>query len=180
MVPTPAMACTLPSLVRTRIGASPPRPKCENSTTLAASMVATPASTALPPWKYMRMPASVAYSDPPATAPCVPRDGSRTGTLPPLRPLAQDHRRQQRHRDHQSEFHMVPIVGDWNAAGRIRGRRYNLVIRERDRTRKTRCAAQRGRADALLPGVLDAPDGIEVQADLCARCGYYMSCADYY
>ena len=64
IVPTPAMACTLPSLVRTRIGASPPSPKCENSDH-AASMVATPASTALPPWTYMRMPASVAYSDPP-------------------------------------------------------------------------------------------------------------------
>ena len=50
--------------------------------------------------------------------------------LPPLRPLPQDHRRQHRHRDHQSELHMVPIVGDWNAAGRIRRRRYNLVIRE--------------------------------------------------
>jgi hypothetical protein len=50
IVPTPAMQCTLPSRVRTRIGASPPRPKCENSNTEAASMVAMPASTALPPW----------------------------------------------------------------------------------------------------------------------------------
>ncbi len=49
MVPTPAMAWTLPSFVRTRIGASPPSPKCENSATEAASMVAIPASTALPP-----------------------------------------------------------------------------------------------------------------------------------
>ena len=31
MVPTPAMAYTLPSLVRTRMGDSPPSPKCENS-----------------------------------------------------------------------------------------------------------------------------------------------------
>ena len=47
-------------------------------TTEAASMVAMPASTALPPLKYMRMPASVAYSLPPATAPRVPREGRRT------------------------------------------------------------------------------------------------------
>src|SRR5471030_339870 len=60
------------------MGASPPSPKCENSTTDAASMVATPASTALPPLKYMRMPASVAYSVPPATAPRVPREARRT------------------------------------------------------------------------------------------------------
>ena len=38
MVPTPAMAKTLPSLVRIRMGASPPRPKCENSVTDAAKM----------------------------------------------------------------------------------------------------------------------------------------------
>src|ERR1017187_2497270 len=79
IVPTPAMACTLPSFVRTRMGASPPSPKCENSTTAAASIVATPASTAFPPCVYMRMPASVAYSVPPATAPRVPRAARRTG-----------------------------------------------------------------------------------------------------
>jgi hypothetical protein len=82
MVPTPAMAKTLPSLVRTRMGASPPKPKCENSTTDAASMVAMPASTALPPLVNMRMPASVAYSEPPATAPRVPREGKRMGAAP--------------------------------------------------------------------------------------------------
>ena len=31
------------------MGASPPMPKCENSVTEAANMLATPASTALPP-----------------------------------------------------------------------------------------------------------------------------------
>src|ERR1043166_2164818 len=68
-----------PILVRTRIGDSPPSPKCEDSGTGAASMVAMPASTALPPAKYILMPASVAYSVPAATAPRVPRDGRRTG-----------------------------------------------------------------------------------------------------
>ena len=83
MVPTPAMAWTLPSLVRTRIGDSPPSPKWENSVTEAASMVAIPASTALPPATNMRMPASVAYSVPAATAPRVPRDARRIGAPPP-------------------------------------------------------------------------------------------------
>ena len=73
------MAKTLPSLVRTRMGASPPKPKCENSTTDAASMVAIPASTALPPARNMRMPASVEPSAPPATAPRSPRDANRVG-----------------------------------------------------------------------------------------------------
>ena len=70
--------CTLPSLVRIRIGASPPIPKCENSVTDAANIAAMPASTALPPREYMRMPASVAYSVPAAIAPRRPREGSRT------------------------------------------------------------------------------------------------------
>jgi len=79
MVPTPAMAKILPSLVRTRMGASPPNPKCENSTTAAASMVAMPASTALPPARNMRMPASVDPSAPAATAPRIPREANREG-----------------------------------------------------------------------------------------------------
>ena len=50
MVPTPAIEYTLPALVRIRMGASPPMPKCESSVTDAANIVATPASTAVPPW----------------------------------------------------------------------------------------------------------------------------------
>ena len=42
-------------------------------------MVAIPASTALPPARNMRMPASVAPSDPAATAPRVPREANRDG-----------------------------------------------------------------------------------------------------
>ena len=49
MVPTPAIAKILPALVRIRMGASPPIPKCESSLADAANIAATPASTALPP-----------------------------------------------------------------------------------------------------------------------------------
>jgi hypothetical protein len=76
------IAKTLPALVRTRMGDSPPKPKWENSVTDAASIVAMPASTALPPLVNKRMPASVAYSEPPPTAPRVPREGKRTGRCP--------------------------------------------------------------------------------------------------
>src|ERR1700676_2870023 len=64
-------------------------PKCENSETAAANMVATPASTAFPPWKKIRIPASVAYSLPPATAPWVPRAANMAGCSNSLRWAAQ-------------------------------------------------------------------------------------------
>jgi hypothetical protein len=49
MVPTPARANYFAFLVRMRMEASPPKPKWENSDTEAARVVATPASTAVPP-----------------------------------------------------------------------------------------------------------------------------------
>src|SRR5256885_5530499 len=49
------------------MGTSPPKEKCENSITEAARIVATPASTALPPLCRMRRPASTESGWPPAT-----------------------------------------------------------------------------------------------------------------
>jgi len=51
------------------------------------------------------------------------------------------------------------------AAPHPRGR-YNLFIRERNRTQPARRAAPPGRTHALLPGVFHPPHGIAVQADL--------------
>ena len=53
-VPTPLMATTGLPAILIRIGISPPRPKWSCSVTAAASTVATPASTALPPCVRMR------------------------------------------------------------------------------------------------------------------------------
>ena len=52
------------------IGASPPRPKCEISTTAAAKIDATPPSIALPPAAMTRAPASTVNVRPAATTPC--------------------------------------------------------------------------------------------------------------
>src|SRR5215208_1255267 len=60
-----------------RIGTSPPNEKCENSITDAARIVATPASTALPPRWRMRSPASTDKGWPPATTPRFPRTTGR-------------------------------------------------------------------------------------------------------
>src|SRR5580698_7917519 len=57
------------------IGISPPRPKWSNSVTPAASVVATPASTALPPSARMRMPASTSKLLHDPTISCRPRTG---------------------------------------------------------------------------------------------------------
>src|ERR687889_812079 len=55
------------------MGASPPNEKWENSITEAARVVATPASTALPPRWRIRSPASTESGWPPATTPRFPR-----------------------------------------------------------------------------------------------------------
>src|SRR5689334_10276624 len=59
----------------TRAGISPPSPKRDNSVTLAASTVATPASIALPPSVRMRNPASTSRLLAAPTISCVPRTG---------------------------------------------------------------------------------------------------------
>ena len=59
------------------IGASPPRPKCEISTTAAAKIDATPPSIALPPALMIRAPASTVNVRPAATTPCAARTSPR-------------------------------------------------------------------------------------------------------
>src|SRR6185295_8803986 len=71
--PIPSITTTFWPLSLIRIGASPPNEKCENSITEAAKIVATPASTALPPRWSMRSPASTDSGCPPATTPRLPR-----------------------------------------------------------------------------------------------------------
>ena len=56
--PIPSMTATSRFFNLIRMGTSPPKEKCENSITDAARIVATPASTALPPFCKIRRPAS--------------------------------------------------------------------------------------------------------------------------
>src|SRR5687768_5218917 len=73
----PSMTTTFWSFGLIRIGTSPPNEKWENSITDAARMVATPASTALPPRCSILRPASTESGCPPATAPRLPRTTGR-------------------------------------------------------------------------------------------------------
>src|SRR5438132_2964506 len=76
-VPMPSTTETSLPLSLIRIGTSPPKEKCENSITDAARIVATPASTALPPCRRIRNPASTDSGLPPATTPRLPRTTGR-------------------------------------------------------------------------------------------------------
>src|SRR5207245_1932052 len=76
-VPIPSTTATSLPFNLMRIGTSPPNEKCENSITEAARIVATPASTALPPCRRIRSPASTDSGLPPATTPRLPRTTGR-------------------------------------------------------------------------------------------------------
>jgi hypothetical protein len=71
--------------------------------------------------------------------------GQAHGTFTALGLLPDNDRRQNSNRNRESERHMPSIVGD----------RYNFFIRERTRTSEKE---ERRRADAVLPGVLEAAD----------------------
>src|ERR1051325_5179222 len=73
----PSMTTTFRPFNVIKIGTSPPNEKCENSITDAARIVATPASTALPPCSSIRNPASTDRGEPPATTPRLPRTTGR-------------------------------------------------------------------------------------------------------
>ena len=76
-VPIPSTTATSLPFSLIKMGTSPPNEKCENSITEAARIVATPASTALPPRCRIRIPASTESGCPPATTPRRPRTTGR-------------------------------------------------------------------------------------------------------
>src|ERR1043166_5776275 len=73
----PSITTTFSPFNLIKIGTSPPNEKCENSITEAARIVATPASTELPPCSSIRRPASTDKGEPPATTPRFPRTTGR-------------------------------------------------------------------------------------------------------
>ena len=78
--PWPLMTTTFRSRADAMmIGLSPPRPKCEISTTAAAKIDATPASIALPPSSISRAPASTVKLRPAATTAREPVNSGRSG-----------------------------------------------------------------------------------------------------
>ena len=64
------------------VGISPPKPKELNSTTEAARIMATPESTALPPWWKISIPTPATRGWPAATAPRSPRASVRVPFAP--------------------------------------------------------------------------------------------------
>ncbi len=169
MVPTPAIEYTLPALVRMRMGASPPMPKCESSVTEAAKMVATPASTALPPASYMRMPASVAHSLPPATAPCVPRTGWRIGGSG------------RRFCASQVIITSVDAISRVLRSIEVLSLNYNgFAVKPDSATGIPDSASVASESEPMLYCPVCSLRLTERKCKLCERCGYYMSCADYY
>src|SRR5260370_24884958 len=124
----------------------------------------------------MRIPASVAYSVPPATAPCVPRDARRTGRSRrcgccPNATAAST----------ATEIASLSFIYGIHCRGSDQLRGGGIILSSVSETEPEQPAPPRNEDEPMLYCPVCSTRLTEMKCTLiCTRCGYYMSCADYY
>src|SRR5260370_27909211 len=121
----------------------------------------------------MRIPASVAYSVPPATAPCVPRDARRTGRSRrcgccPTTTAAST----------ATEIASLSFIYRIHCRGSHTGCGGGIILSSVSETEPQQTATPRNEDEPILYCPLCSTRLTALKCKLfCTRCGYYMSCA---